>query len=187
MVRVQQKARGRTTGSAENTRPSLREWFNGLFRALPGERIRFVAVVRGLRASISIPVGQSSLRGLGTSNGCQDHTASPYASAPFVCAPFDRSRVGPALRPRTRPTLPRPPHPAPNVRDDRDTPLSARRDKRIHKSDFSRSRSDLFFARALDTNSRRAPVEAGQEWRRFWGLMYDLVYDESYIQDRREP
>jgi len=27
MVRVQQKARGRTTGSAENTRPSLREWF----------------------------------------------------------------------------------------------------------------------------------------------------------------
>jgi len=27
MVRVQQKARGRTTGSAEDTRPSLREWF----------------------------------------------------------------------------------------------------------------------------------------------------------------
>jgi hypothetical protein len=30
----------------------------------------------------------------------------------------------PALRSLTRPTLPRPPHPAPNVRDDRDTPLS---------------------------------------------------------------
>jgi hypothetical protein len=30
----------------------------------------------------------------------------------------------PALRSITRPTLPRPPHPAPNVRDDRDTPLS---------------------------------------------------------------
>jgi len=27
MVRVQQKARGRTTGSAETSRPSPREWF----------------------------------------------------------------------------------------------------------------------------------------------------------------
>jgi hypothetical protein len=32
------KARGRTTGSAENTRPSLRGWFYGLLRALPGDR-----------------------------------------------------------------------------------------------------------------------------------------------------
>src|SRR5438105_1906406 len=31
-----------------------------------------------------------------------------------------------ALRPLTRPTLPRPPHPVPNVRDDRDTSLVAR-------------------------------------------------------------
>jgi hypothetical protein len=31
MVRVQQKARGRTTGSAENTRPSLREWVTACF------------------------------------------------------------------------------------------------------------------------------------------------------------
>jgi hypothetical protein len=32
-------------------------------------------------------------RQLGTSNGCRNHTVLPYASAPFVCAPFDRSRV----------------------------------------------------------------------------------------------
>jgi hypothetical protein len=32
----------------------------------------------------------------------------------------------PALRSRSRPTLPRPSHPAPNVRDDRDTPLLTR-------------------------------------------------------------
>jgi len=34
----------------------------------------------------------------------------------------------PALRPLARPTLPRPSHPAPNVRDDRDTPLMRERD-----------------------------------------------------------
>ena len=31
------------------------------------------------------------------------------------------------------------------------------------------------------------PVEAGQESGRFWELMYDSVYDESHVQDRREP
>src|SRR5690242_19395252 len=35
-VRVQQEARGRTTGSAEITRPSLREWFYGLYALSPG-------------------------------------------------------------------------------------------------------------------------------------------------------
>jgi hypothetical protein len=43
----------------------------------------------------------------------QDHTTSPSAAVAFVSSP-----------------LPRPPHPAPNVRDDRDTPLSKRRDVR---------------------------------------------------------
>ena len=59
MVRVQQKARGRTTGSAENTRPSLRNGFNGVFRALPGDH-RLVATVvherfRGLSACFGAP------------------------------------------------------------------------------------------------------------------------------------
>ena len=30
------------------------------------------------------PVGPTRLRGLGISNGCQDHTTSPYADASFV-------------------------------------------------------------------------------------------------------
>jgi len=42
----------------------------------------------------------------------QDHTTSPSAATSFVRALFAHL------------TLPRPPHPAPNVRDDRDTPLS---------------------------------------------------------------
>src|ERR1700720_2622650 len=68
--------------------------------------------------------GRLNLRRLDTSNGCQDHTALPSALAPFVSARVNRSRVEPALRSRCAPALPRPPHPVPNVRDDRDTPLS---------------------------------------------------------------
>jgi hypothetical protein len=58
----------------------------------PWRRIRLVTIVGELTA-YPHPVGPTRLRQLDTSNGCQDHTASPYASAPFVCAPFDRSRV----------------------------------------------------------------------------------------------
>jgi hypothetical protein len=44
----------------------------------------------------------------------QDHTTSPSAAASFVGAPFDCSRIiKPALHHVARPTLPRPPHPAP--------------------------------------------------------------------------
>jgi hypothetical protein len=45
------------------------------------------------------PVGPTCLHQLDTSNGCQDHTALPSASASFVSTPFDRSRIfRPALR-----------------------------------------------------------------------------------------
>ena len=48
------------------------------------------------------PVGPTRLRQFSTSIGCQDHTALPSASAPFVCASFDRSQaVRPALRSRS--------------------------------------------------------------------------------------
>jgi hypothetical protein len=81
------------------------------------------------------PVGRMHLReNLAPASGRQDHTTSPSAavsaknvstawyqpaevlttteSAPFVCAPFHRSRENrPAIT--CAPTLPRPPHPAP--------------------------------------------------------------------------
>ena len=82
----------------------------------PWRRIRLVTVVGELTA-YPRPVGPTCLRQLDTSNGCQDHTASPSASTSFVSAPFDRSRVWlnpkPALQSLARLTLPRPPHPAP--------------------------------------------------------------------------
>ena len=56
---------------------------------------------------VSGPLGPTSPpRNLTPASGRQDHTTSPSASAALVSAPPKR-----------------PPHPAPNVRDDRDTPL----------------------------------------------------------------
>ena len=75
-----ERSHHRSTGF---TRPSLRNGFNGLFRALPGERIRLVTVVRGLRFCRTRS-GPACLRELDTSNGCQDHTALPSAKAPIV-------------------------------------------------------------------------------------------------------
>jgi hypothetical protein len=82
------------------------------------QRIRFV----------SSPVGPTRLRRFSISNGCQDHTASPSASAPFVSSP----RIAHRLL-RTRPAIPsraqrcRVHRIPPRVRDDRDTPLDGAR------------------------------------------------------------
>ena len=81
---------------AGNTRPSLRNGFNGFLRALPGDQaLLSPSLVRCLL-----------LTNLTPASGRQDHTTSPSASC--------------AVRLRA---LLRPPHPAPNVRDDRETPL----------------------------------------------------------------
>src|SRR3981081_4221019 len=58
----------------------------------PRRRIRLVTVV-GELTEYPRPVGPTLLRRLDTSNGCRNHTTSPYAATSFVCAPFDRSRV----------------------------------------------------------------------------------------------
>jgi hypothetical protein len=79
------------TGSAENIRHSLRNGFTAYTRS-PRRRIRLVTVVDELAAHPH-PVGPARLCQLDTSNGCRNHTTSPYATTPFVCTPFDRSRV----------------------------------------------------------------------------------------------
>ena len=110
---------------------------------------------------LTIPVtrlGPANLRQFDTSHGCQNHTPLPSAASsakttrPAHVLPtgipakaFKRRssarrliahRPKPALRSRSRPTLPRPSHPAPNVRDDRDTPLSWVRDARSCRGDL---------------------------------------------------
>ena len=70
-------------------------------------------------------LGVENLRRLDISNGCQDHAVLPYALAPFVCVPpIAHGSINPPCHHVSRLTLPRPPHPMPNVCDDHDTPLS---------------------------------------------------------------
>jgi hypothetical protein len=113
------------TGSAENIRHSLRNGFTAYTRS-PRRRIRLVTVVGELTA-YPRPVGSTRLRQLDTSNGCRNHTTSPYATSPFVCTPFDRSRVWlnpePALQFTCAPAPPRPPHPIPTFGDDGQRPF----------------------------------------------------------------
>jgi hypothetical protein len=73
----------------------------GLYRALPGEPGFLATVASGIASTDLTPA-----------SGCQDHTTSPSA------------RQRPRLWHRLRP-----PHPASNVRDDRETPLERKRDR----------------------------------------------------------
>jgi hypothetical protein len=68
------------TGSAETIRPSLRNGFNGFLRALPGDEFLLSPSSRGLMALLEARLGPQNLRGLDTSNGCQNHTTSPSAT-----------------------------------------------------------------------------------------------------------
>jgi hypothetical protein len=54
--------------------------------------------------------------------------------------------------------LPRPPHPVPNVRDDRDTPLCAGRDGAGYRIDLGESRTEMFFEMGLDSPNHIDPV-----------------------------
>jgi hypothetical protein len=56
------------------------------------------------------------------------------------------------------PTLPRPPHPVPNVRDDRDTPLCAGRDGGGYRSDLGQEETGIFLQTGLDTRRAQQPV-----------------------------
>ena len=82
----------------------------------------FVTVISGLTV-LENPVGFKNLRRLDISNGCQDHTVLPYASAPFVCVLLiaHRPKARPAITFHARRCRV---HRIPSrVRDVRDTPL----------------------------------------------------------------
>ena len=98
--------------------------------------------------------GRLHLRQLDTSNGCQDHTALPSAAIVVRLLAVDRSRVfrQPALRSHRAPNAAASTASHPNVRDDRDTPLSVGQDVRISASDLPDDTS----ARACDKATRRA-------------------------------
>ena len=124
MVRVQQKARGRTTGSAGTT-GLPRAMVLRLIRGLPGEP-GFLATV----------VSQSSLRNLAPASRHQNHTTSPYALASFA-------------RANCTPTPSRPSHPCPYVRDDRDTPLRWNRMAAVVELIWGGGKEEYFLKEAL--------------------------------------
>jgi len=103
--------------------------------------------------------GSQNLRQLDTSNGCQDHTALPYAATSFVFTPLDRSRA--KARPATvaRAQRCRVHRIPPNVRDDGQRP-SLRRDGRSCRSDLPDGLSEIFFSAGLDDpNQLESPRE----------------------------
>ena len=128
------------TGSAEAIRHSLRNGFTAYFALFPATN-SFCHRRQRIEICLS-PVGPTRLRWLDISNGCQNHTTSPYA-APSTATPIgemptevlakalkrrssaqtlDRSRENPPCdhdRARRRCVH----RIQPRVRDDRDTPL----------------------------------------------------------------
>src|SRR5947199_8102024 len=90
-------------------------------------------------------LGPRILRGRDTSNGCQNHTTWPYASAPFVCVPSLRSRArSPPCDDVCAPNAAASTAPRPAFSDDRETPLCGGRDTGGCKGDLGETRSGLF-------------------------------------------
>src|SRR5258707_8272626 len=105
------------------------QWFYGLLRALPGDQ------------ACLTPSPALLLADLTPASGRQNDTTWPYASASFVRLAIARL------------TLPRPPHPAPNVRDDREAPLLWARDGGSASADLPDGKSGIFLISGLDTIS----------------------------------
>jgi len=75
------------------------------------------------------PVGPTQLRELDASVGASGHTILPSAATSLVSVPATAHKsFDSPCDPIARKTLPRPPHPVPYVRDDRETPLCVGRD-----------------------------------------------------------
>jgi hypothetical protein len=112
-----------TTGLAEHVRPSLRDGFGGLYALFPGT---------GLIAPVARALVKQQ-HGLGASTGAPEPRDFAVASELFV-----------GMKSCCNPT--RPPHPAPDVRDDREAP--PRWDgMRPSDHDFRKSESNYFCAK----------------------------------------
>jgi len=129
------------------------QWFERFTPRSPRRRIPLVTVIRRLAADRT-RLGRPRLRGLDTSNGCQDHTASPYAISAV------RLRAGRSLT-TLQESRPASPFRARRYRVHRiPTPTSVTiairpscgPERAIDKADASKRPSDIFFARRLDSS-----------------------------------
>ena len=87
----------------------------------PRRRIPLASVAGGLKDCRN-PVGSTLLRRLDTSNGCQDHTALPYASAPVICTLCSLTDRSPPCKHDHAPNAAASTATRPNVRDDGQRP-----------------------------------------------------------------
>src|SRR5260370_29804454 len=114
-----------TTSTPESPDVPARNGFNGFLRALPGDRALLPPSPCGLKVLSSPVEPNEPPQDLTPASRRQDHTTSPYAATSLVRSlliahgPF----ANPPCDPVARKTLPRPPHPMPNVCDDPETPL----------------------------------------------------------------
>jgi hypothetical protein len=143
------------TGIARHSRT---QWFYGLCRALPGDRALLPPSPRGYRF-VTARLGQQNSANLTPASGRQDHTILPSAKSVSRPRAVDRSRIPekPPCDPVARKTLPRPPHPVPYVRDDRETPLCVGRDAKSSRSDLGGVKTKIFLQKGLDTPVNKPP------------------------------
>ena len=85
-------------------RHSLRNGFNGLCRALPGDEF-LLSPSSANWLLCETRLGLQDLRRLDTSNGCQDHTTSPSATPEFVFRKLRVHRIPPRVRDDREPPL----------------------------------------------------------------------------------
>ena len=82
-----------TVGSPVSPGIPARNGFNGLLRDLPGDRAFLSPSSCGLESLSAPGWADTPPQDLTPASRRQNHTTSPSASAPFVCARCDRSRV----------------------------------------------------------------------------------------------
>src|SRR5437868_14290218 len=140
------------------TRHSPRNGFNGFLRALPGDR-----------AFLSPPHSEYGW----SAPGRADFASTKLDAGVEASGPHDFAVRSNIVRLRARasltgwtppcdddcaPTLPRPPHPVPNVRDDRETPLCVGRDGEGSTVDLGQARTKKFLRTGLDDPNHVDPV-----------------------------
>ena len=102
-----------TTSTPESPGIPARNGFNGVCRALPGDRA--LLPPSSCEYGMSAP-GRADMppQNLTPASGRQDHTTSPYATTSLVRVPvIAHGPFDPPCNPIARKTLPRPPHPVP--------------------------------------------------------------------------
>jgi hypothetical protein len=121
-----------------------------------------VTVISGLRL-VKARSGRRASANLTPATGARTTRLRRPRIASFVSAPFNRSQApiigSPPCQPVARPTLPRPPHPAPYVRDDRDTPLCVGQDGEAYSFDLGQAGTEIFLQMGLDSRTSEQPVE----------------------------